>query len=62
MTVYNMLGQEVKQLVNDKLDYGFHTVTWKGLDRMGRPVASGIYFSELRAEGIRKTRKMILLK
>ena len=62
VTVYNMLGQEVKQLVNDKLDYGFHTVTWKGLDRMGRPVASGVYFSELRAEGIRKTRKMILLK
>lgn len=62
VTVYNMLGQEVRQLVNDRLDYGFHTVTWKGLDRMGRPVASGVYFSELRAEGFRKTRKMLLLK
>ena len=29
---------------------------------MGRPVGSGVYFSELKAAGIRKTRKMLLMK
>jgi len=62
ITIYNLLGQEVTTLINERLDYGYHTVTWQGTDRMGRPVGSGVYFSELKAAGIRKTRKMLLLK
>jgi hypothetical protein len=62
ITIYNLLGQEVTTLINERLDYGYHTVTWQGMDRMGRPVGSGVYFSELKAAGNRKTRKMILLK
>jgi len=62
ITIYNLLGQEVTTLINERLDYGYHTVTWQGTDRMGRPVGSGVYFSELKAAGNRKTRKMILLK
>ena len=62
ITIYNLLGQEVTTLINQRLDYGYHTVTWQGTDRMGRPVGSGVYFSELKAAGNRKTRKMLLLK
>jgi len=62
ITIYNLLGQEVTTLINERLSYGYHTVTWQGTDRMGRPVGSGVYFSELKAAGNRKTRKMILLK
>ena len=62
ITIYNLLGQEVTTLINERLDYGYHTVTWQGTDRMGRPVGSGVYFSELKADGNRKTRKMLLLK
>ena len=62
ITIYNLLGQEVTTLINESLDYGYHTVTWQGTDRMGRPVGSGVYFSELKAAGNRKTRKMLLLK
>ena len=62
ISVYNVLGQEVTTLINQRLDYGYHTVTWQGTDRMGRPVGSGVYFSELKAAGNRKTRKMLLLK
>jgi hypothetical protein len=62
ITIYNLLGQEVTTLVNERLAYGYHTVTWQGMDRMGRPVSSGVYFSELKAAGNRKTRKMLLLK
>ena len=62
ITIYNILGQEVTTLVNQRLDYGYHTVTWQGTDRAGRPVSSGVYFSELRARGFRQTKKMLLLK
>lgn len=62
ITIYNLLGQEVITLINERLDYGYHTVTWQGTDRMGRPVGSGVYFSELKVAGNRKTRKMLLLK
>ena len=62
ITIYNLLGQEVTTLINERLDYGYHTVTWQGMDRMGSPVGSGVYFSELKAAGNRKTRKMLLLK
>ena len=62
ITIYNLLGQEVTTLINERLDYGFHTVTWQGTDRMGRPVGSGVYFSELRTRNFRQTKKMLLLK
>jgi len=62
ITIYNLLGQEVTTLINERLDYGYHTVTWQGTDRMGRPVGSGVYFSELRTRNFRQTKKMLLLK
>jgi hypothetical protein len=62
ITIYNLLGQEVTTLVNQRLDYGYHTVTWRGTDGAGRPVSSGVYFSELRTRGFRQTKKMLLLK
>jgi len=62
LTIYNLIGQEVKTLLNENLNYGYHIASWDGLDNKGRMVSSGVYFSELQASGIRKTRKMILLK
>ena len=62
LTIYNVRGQEVKTLINENLNYGLHTASWQGIDNMGRPVSSGVYFSELRSRGVRKTRKMVFLK
>ena len=62
LTIYNLIGQEVKTLIDENLNYGYHIASWDGLDNKGRMVSSGVYFSELQASGIRKTRKMILLK
>jgi len=60
--VYNILGQEVVTLVNGEQPYGQHTVVWHGLDRFGKPAASGVYFTELRAGSFRQAKKMLLLK
>ena len=62
VTIYNLMGQQIKVLMNSNLEYGYHTATWNGLDQLGRPVASGVYFSELRTRNFRKTKKMLLLK
>jgi hypothetical protein len=62
IVVYNLLGQKVKTLVNETMEYGYHSVIWNGIDELGQPVSSGVYFSELRAEGFRKSKKMLLIK
>ena len=42
--VYNMLGQEVKTIVDDVLHPGIHTARWDGKNSGGQEVANGVYF------------------
>lgn len=60
--VHNLMGQEIRTLLDEHLSYGYHTAMWDGTDNDGKKVASGVYFSELQSSGIRKVRKMVLLK
>ncbi|MCD4828439.1 MAG: T9SS type A sorting domain-containing protein [Candidatus Cloacimonetes bacterium] len=62
LCVYNIRGQLVRTLVNGYRAEGSHSVVWQGDDDNGRPVASGVYFSRLRAGGVSDVRKMLLLK
>lgn len=62
LKVYNLLGQEVKTLVNQPQDAGIYRVEWDGTDDSGRQMASGVYFYRLRAGDQSQTRKMVLLK
>ncbi|MFA6440171.1 MAG: T9SS type A sorting domain-containing protein, partial [Bacteriovoracaceae bacterium] len=57
VTIYNMLGQKVAVLVNEKKDPGRYRVLWNAT-RM----ASGLYFYELRAGSFTSVKKMLLLK
>ena len=60
--VYNIVGNEIRTLVNDQQNAGFNSIVWNGKDRFGRIVGTGVYFCRINAEGFIKTRKMILLK
>jgi hypothetical protein len=62
VTVYNILGQKVKTLVDEHRDAGRWSVTWQANDDQGEEVASGIYFYKIATAEFEKTRKMILLK
>ncbi len=62
LTIYNIKGQKVKQLVNDQLPTGQYVAGWNGKDDNNKSVSSGIYFYKLKAEGYVKTKRMILLK
>ena len=62
LTVYNLLGSEIKTLVNDEQPAGNYSVTWNGTDELGNKVPSGIYFYALRSGNFVATKKMILMK
>ena len=62
LSIYNILGEKVKTLVNGNLDAGNHTVTWDGKNESGSVVASGIYFYKLNAGDNVTIKKMSLLK
>jgi len=57
LSVYNMLGQRVDILVEDRLDAGFYTASWNAVD-----MPAGIYFCQLRSEKTILTRRMVLVK
>jgi len=45
LKIYNILGQQVKTLVDGAVVPGRHSVTWDGTDQGGHSVATGIYFT-----------------
>ena len=63
LTVYNMVGQKVRTLVNGKQNSGNYTVQWNGKNGYGQQVASGIYIYHMTVDGrALKSRKMVLLR
>jgi len=62
LTVFNILGQRVKTIVDEDLQAGQYSRTWDGDDHQGHPAASGIYFYRLDAGEFSRSRKMVLLK
>ncbi len=62
LVIYNLLGQEVRTLLDGTLDAGYFTVEWDGKDSFGRQVASGIYLYRMQAVNFNQTRRMMLLK
>ncbi|GAB4363588.1 MAG: hypothetical protein Kow0042_01590 [Calditrichia bacterium] len=62
LVMYDLLGREVKTLVNKWLPAGLYTLHWDGTDDAGHPVASGVYLYRLQAGSYTVVRKMLLLR
>ena len=62
LVVYNLLGQKIRTLVDERQSAGSYTVTWDGKDEFHRSVSSGMYFYRIIAENYVETRKMLLLR
>ncbi|MCH9024894.1 MAG: T9SS type A sorting domain-containing protein, partial [candidate division Zixibacteria bacterium] len=62
ISIYNLLGQHVRTLVDEEKRLGSYSVTWDGLNSAGNPVSSGIYLYRLRAGDYVESKKMSLLK
>ena len=62
ITIYNMLGNLVNNLVSQKQIAGYKSVQWNATNNQGQPVSAGVYFYTIQAGEYRQTKKMILLK
>ena len=60
--VFNILGQKIKTLVDEKKSAGEYYTTWDGDDSYGQKVSTGIYLYRFLAGDFVETKKMILLK
>ncbi|MFQ5674498.1 MAG: right-handed parallel beta-helix repeat-containing protein [bacterium] len=62
LTIYNALGQKIQVLFNERKSPGFHQLTWNGVDKLGKPSPSGVYFYELRFGESKLTKRMLLIR
>lgn len=62
LKIYNLLGQEVNQLVDENFNAGFHNVKWNGLDKNNNPVSSGVYLYKIEAGSFVSIKKAVYLK
>jgi hypothetical protein len=62
ITIYDMLGRQVKTLINQTQDAGFKSVIWDATNDFGKPVSAGVYLYKIQAGEFVQTKKMVLLK
>jgi hypothetical protein len=62
LAVYNVTGQKVRTLADDRLAAGQHTVSWDGRDDRGREAGSGVYICQLRCGRRVRAEKILLLR
>jgi len=62
ITIYDMLGREVKTLINQTQNAGYRSIIWDATNDYGKPVSAGIYLYQIQAGEYMRTKKMVLLK
>ncbi len=62
LEIFDILGRGVTTLVDERLGAGGYSAVWRGIDRSGAPVASGVYFYRLVTDQGTRQEKMTLLR
>jgi hypothetical protein len=62
LSIYNIKGQLIKTVVQEKLAKGEHQYRWDGKDSNSKVVANGVYLIKLQSEDWQQSSKMLLLK
>jgi PKD repeat protein len=60
--IYNLLGKEIVELVNEFQQAGFKIINWDGKDETGYPVNSGMYLYTIKSNNFSQTKKMLVIK
>ncbi|HPM36567.1 MAG TPA: T9SS type A sorting domain-containing protein [candidate division Zixibacteria bacterium] len=60
--IFNVLGQQVRTLVNEPQSAGSYRVEWNGSDKAGNSVSTGVYLYRFQAGDVVQTKKMLLIK
>jgi len=62
ITIYDMLGNVISNLVNSNQTSGYKSIPWNATNNKGAPVSAGVYLYKIQAGDFVDTKKMILLK
>lgn len=62
LTIYDVLGRKVKQLVDAQIPAGHYKITWDATNDLGERVTSGLYFCRMEAEDFVDVIKLVLVK
>ena len=62
ITIYDIMGRQVKELVGGELVSGYHTAIWDATDDLRQPVSAGVYFYRIKAGKYSSVKKMLLVK
>ncbi|MCI0495863.1 T9SS type A sorting domain-containing protein [candidate division KSB1 bacterium] len=62
LKVYNLMGEEMKTLLDGVVSVGSHSVIWDGTDNFGQKVTSGLYLYTLQIGNQQIAKRMVLVK
>ena len=62
ITIYDIIGRNIKSLVNTDQTAGYRSIRWNATNNLGEPVSAGMYIYMIQAGEFRQTKKMVLLK
>jgi hypothetical protein len=62
LTIYDIMGRQIRTLVNNRMDRGSHLVIWDGKNNFGQPVATGTYIYTLSTGNRHEMKRMTLIK
>jgi flagellar hook assembly protein FlgD len=62
ITIYDMMGRIVSNLVSSQQNAGYKSIQWDATNNQGQPVSAGLYLYNIQAGKFRQTKKMVLLK
>ena len=62
ISVYDIIGREIKTLIKTNQSSGFRSISWDGTNDNGIQVSTGMYFYTLQTEAKSAMRKMLFLK
>jgi flagellar hook assembly protein FlgD len=60
--IYNLLGQQIRTLVAEEQEAGFHQILWNGLNDWHQAIGSGEYLYQMRVGDFVAVKKLVLIR
>jgi flagellar hook assembly protein FlgD len=62
LVIYDVLGHEIRRLVDERQTAGHHQIAWDSQNGFGSRVPSGVYFYRMKAGEFEVTRKLMVVR
>jgi hypothetical protein len=62
LSIYNLVGREIRVLVDRTQEPGDYTISWDGTDNHGKEQPAGIYFIQFKSGKYKENKKVVLVK